>query len=49
MNSFCDGTKKQITINGEEETLFTDGTVQKIGSNKVKTIGYSNGQKVKII
>jgi len=35
-----------IHLNGEEETVFTDGTIQKVNAQKIKTIDYSNGQKV---
>ena len=41
-----DGTEKYIYINGEEETVFSDGTIQKIDKDKVKTIEYPNGSKV---
>ena len=37
-NSFTDGTKKCILANGEEETVFTDGTVQRVNQNKVVSI-----------
>lgn len=43
---FADGTEKYIYSNGEEETLYFDGTIQKIDENKTKTIFYANGQKV---
>lgn len=42
---FSDGTEKYIYPNGEEETVFADGTVQKVGKDKVKTIEYPNGSK----
>ena len=35
-----------IHINGEEETVFTDGTVQRVNAQKIKTIDYANGQRV---
>jgi hypothetical protein len=40
-----DGTEKFIYPNGEEETIFHDGTIQKIGKDKIKTIQYPNGSK----
>lgn len=46
---FSDGTEKYIYSNGEEETLYCDGTIQKIDENKTKTIVYTNGQKVPFI
>lgn len=42
---FADGTQKIIYANGEEETLFVDGTVQRVGKNRIKTIEYPNGEK----
>mgnify|MGYP001134487269 CR=1 FL=1 len=47
--SFADGTKKNIMANGEEETLFNDGTVQRVNAQKIKTIEYANGQKVNLM
>lgn len=41
-----DGTEKYIYTNGEEETVFANGTVQKIGRDKTKTIEYTNGSRV---
>lgn len=46
MASFADGTKKFINNNGEETTIFTDGTVQRVGADKIKYIEFANGQKV---
>jgi len=36
-----------IHINGEEETVFTDGTVQRVNAQKIKTIDYANKQRVR--
>lgn len=43
---FSDGTEKYLFANGEEHTLFTDGTLSKIDPNQVKTVEYANGDKV---
>ncbi len=43
---FADGTEKNIKPNGEEETVFVDGTVQRVNKNKVKVIEYTDGKKV---
>ncbi|CAD8061276.1 unnamed protein product [Paramecium sonneborni] len=40
---FGDGTEKYISINGEEQTFFSDGIIQKIDSKKIKQIEYPNG------
>ena len=45
---FGDGTKKYITEDGEEETVFTDGTVQRVSKDKMKVITYASGQVVRI-
>ncbi len=47
MYRFSDGTEKLIFSSGEEETRFSDGTIQRIGANQHKIIIYPNGQKVK--
>ena len=42
---FPDGTIKSIYQNGEEESIFTDGTIQKIDKQGNKTIEYINGDR----
>ncbi len=44
--SFADGTRKIVYPSGEEETHFNDGTVQRVGNDKMKVIDYANGLKV---
>jgi centromere protein J len=43
LNRFPDGTIKCIYADGEEESIFTDGTIQRIEKNGKKIIEYASG------
>jgi len=43
--SFTDGTVKIIHPNGDEHSIFPDGTVQKILSGGTKSVEHPSGQK----
>lgn len=45
---FADQTEKYIYTNGEEETVFADKTIQRIGVDGKKTLEYPNGTKVSL-
>ena len=45
MITFQDETVKCIFVNGAEETVFADGTVQNVDVNGDRTISFPNGQR----